>query len=320
MIVFKVAVTAVGFKASAGVSGRSDLTFTDADLASALFTTGRAPGDEALHGFASVAEFIHRAALIPAYVRRDARHRLIRSSLATELDRSEKVNLSYSLGQAMAAVFAQQQLGVARLMHVDRYAGHHKLTFGPSKQRPDLFGPGRGGWVVIEAKGRSNAMESDLATKVKSQASNVASIAGSPPWVALGSIAQFPPPNRTMTVHAIDPEPFDEGLEWEIDPDKFISAYYAPFLRALDAGGDRVVRGVHESIEAVDLGAVGVQAGLARDLVTLLRDRDGESSEGLAESVDAVLEPQPMTEGLRPDGSWFNTTWEAALGQQDTYE
>lgn len=319
MITFKVGVTAIGFSPTSGVSRRSELGFTDTDLAWALFTTGRAPGDEALHGFASVAEFVHRAALIPAYVRRDARHRLIRSSLATDLDRSEKVNLSYSLGQAMAGVFAQQQLGVVRLMHVDRYAPGHKVKFGPSKQRPDLFGPGKSGWVVIEAKGRSNAMESDLAKKVKSQASNVTSIAGSKPWVALGSVAQFRPPNRLMTLQAIDPEPVEGGMEWDIDLDDFVAAYYAPFLRVLDVGQAFSAEDYPDNrIQAVDLGAVGVRVGLARDLVGLLRERQGAPTTGLAEQVDALLVELSETRGdLRPDGSWFDTSWEAALARQD---
>ena len=66
---FQVATHCIGF-APGIVPAWSDTSFTDSDLAAALFTTGRAPGDEARHGWASVAEFVHRAALIPAYVRR----------------------------------------------------------------------------------------------------------------------------------------------------------------------------------------------------------------------------------------------------------
>jgi len=318
MIAFKVVVTALGFTPSSGVSRRSELAFTDADLAWALFTTGRAPGDEALHGFASVSEFVHRAALIPAYVRRDARNRLIRSTLATDLDRSEKVNLSYSLGQAMAGVFAHRSLGVARLLHVDRYAAHHGVSFGPSRQRPDLFGQGSGGWVVVEAKGRSNRMESDLAAKVKSQAGNVVSIGGSPPWVACGVVAQFPPPSQTMQLHAIDPEPNEVALRWQVDPDRFVGAYYAPFLRALDLGHNQQLIDVPvDRLEAVDLGAVGVRVGLPRELAGLLRERAGGDPTGLALEVDGVLEAYVEDERLRPDGSWFETSWGDALGLSD---
>ena len=98
------------------------LHFDAADLAHALFVTGRAPGDQARHGDMSVWEWIHRTSLVPAYVRRGSTGRLMKSALADSLDRSEKVALSYALGQAMTGIFAQQNLGVTHLMHVDRYA------------------------------------------------------------------------------------------------------------------------------------------------------------------------------------------------------
>src|SRR5665213_2537158 len=87
------------------VRGWGDISFTTDDLAHALFVTGRAPGDQARFGTASVWEFIHRASIIPAYVRRAPSGALTRSRLALDLDRSEKVALSYSLGQAMTAIF-----------------------------------------------------------------------------------------------------------------------------------------------------------------------------------------------------------------------
>lgn len=297
---------------------RSRTQFTDADLAAALFVTGRAPGDEVRHGWASVAEFVHRAALVPAYVRQGWGQTLTRSALATELDRSERVNLSYSLGQAMAGIFAHQHLGVARLMHVDRYGAHHGVTFGPSKQRPDLFGEGSGGWAVVEAKGRSNRMESELPAKVKEQARNVASIGGARPWIACGVVAQFPPPGRAMKLHAVDPEPSEVALAWPVDRDLFTEAYYAPFLRVLDWERDQTLAAAApQAVEAVDLGAVGVRVGLHRRLVGLLRERVGDGPSGLARDVDAVLEGQVGAEGIRPDGSWFETSWGDALGLRD---
>ena len=314
----KVRATAAGFPPAIAMPHVSQLTFTDQDLAAALFVTGRAPGDEALHGQASVLEFIHRAALVPAYLRSVAGDRVSRSALALELDRSEKVNLSYSLGQAMAGVFAQQRLGVARLMHVDRYAAHFGVSFAAGRQRPDLIGVGTGGWVVIEAKGRSNAMEASLPAKLKSQAAMVASIGGAAPWVSLGSIAQFPPPARELEVHAIDPPSKADGLRWEIDRDRLVAAYYAPFVRAIDAGAefDPVDDG-GEFFEIGDLGSVGVRVGLLREVAGLVRERGDRSTEGLAEEIDAVLEERVHLESVRPDGSWFETSWDAAFKVRD---
>lgn len=72
-----------------------DLDFTTDDLAHALFVTGRAPGDRYAFAAASFWEFVHRTSIIPSYIRWRG-GQLLRSRLAMELDRSEKVGLSYA--------------------------------------------------------------------------------------------------------------------------------------------------------------------------------------------------------------------------------
>jgi hypothetical protein len=161
---FVVTYRAVEFSTPSGLNGTHRLIFTADALAHALFTTGRAPGDAAGHGWTSVFEWLHRVALMPAYLRRRRDGRITRSDLARELDRSEKVALSYAVGQAMTGIFATQLLDVRFLMHVDRYGGSYQLVVPPNtKSRPDPFGQRRtGGWVVAEAKGRSTPIDADL--------------------------------------------------------------------------------------------------------------------------------------------------------------
>ncbi|TKA08562.1 hypothetical protein [Actinacidiphila oryziradicis] len=130
------------------------LTFSASELAHALFATGRTPGDQAKYGHASVWEWLHRMSVIPAYIRRASDNRLVRTQLARSMDRSEKVSLSYTLGQALTGVFSQNILSVRYLMHVDRYARRHGVLFTATRQRADLFGRRDTGWVVAEAKGR----------------------------------------------------------------------------------------------------------------------------------------------------------------------
>ena len=138
------------------------IRFTADDLAHALFTTGRAPGNQFSYGKLSVWEFIHRASVIPAYIRRDRNQHLVRSRLARELDRSEKVALSYALGQAITGHLLQRHPVYPVLAHIDRYAERYSLTFS-SQKRPDLIGYSSSqGWSVAEAKGRSGAMEFGL--------------------------------------------------------------------------------------------------------------------------------------------------------------
>jgi hypothetical protein len=132
------------------MDGNGKLCFTADELAHALIATGRAPGDRGRYGWASAYEWMHRASLIPAYLRRRYDGQLVRSRLASELDRSELVGLSYALGQATTALFCHKELSVTHLLHIDRYADQHRLRFG-GRKRADLFGIARQGWVVAEA-------------------------------------------------------------------------------------------------------------------------------------------------------------------------
>jgi len=219
------------------VSSPGELRFTTDDLAHALFTTGRAPGDRAAHGAASVYEWLHRTSLIPAYIRRTYRERLVRADFALELDRSEKVAVSYALGQAMTAIFCRTQLSVSHLLHVDRYASQYGLRFGGTRQRSDLFGSAPNGWVVAEAKGRSGAASYELRQKLEQQKRSVSLIEGKRPWVAVGCVASFPRRDGSMRMDAYDPEKDgDEPVEFPVTRDRFILAYYLPFLRAVELG------------------------------------------------------------------------------------
>lgn len=223
---------AYDFPPSVLANKRHLVQFTSNDIAHALFTTGRASGDQVLYGLSSVYEFLHRVAIIPAYLRVTPDGSLAKSQLAIDLDRSEKVGLSYALGQAITAIFSSKKLGVSHLLHTDRYASHHGVTFRLStNQRPDLFGLGREGWVVAEAKGRSNTMEYSLRAKLKSQKQMIRTIDGSAPWVSIGCVASFPQlPAGQLRIDAVDPsERSDDSIDLPVSLDRFMQAYYAPF-------------------------------------------------------------------------------------------
>jgi hypothetical protein len=221
---FSVRVSAYGFPPAVPTIG-SVLQFTPHDLAHALFTTGRAPGDQANHGMASVWEFLHRASLIPSYVRMTPSGRLTRSNLAVELDRSEKVALSYSLGQAMTSIFCRHMLDVPHLLHVDRYARRFGVRFGATGKRPDLIGLRETGWVVAEAKGRSNRMEPSLQSKLVDQKRAISSIEGQPPELSLGCVASFPPNVNEMVLNVFDPtEDAPQSIDLPIDRSRYLLA------------------------------------------------------------------------------------------------
>ncbi|SDY77289.1 hypothetical protein SAMN05216215_1034101 [Saccharopolyspora shandongensis] len=296
------------------------LTFSVDDLAHALIVTGRAPGDRLSHGAASVWEWLHRASLIPAYLRRTYRAELVRSDLALSLDRSESAALSYTLGQAITGIFCQKLLSVTHLMHIDRYASEYRVGFGNTRKRSDLFGLAPAGWVVAEAKGRAGAMDLKLRRRLEAQKRSVVSIDGEKPWVALGCVASFPVRGEGMRIDAVDPE------EEEIEPisldavtrDRFALAYYLPVLRALDFGGavdaDLSVNDFNETFVATDFANFGLRLALPRALVARLRGAlDGELA-GLHDSVHAILDDVHSRElQVLPDGARVETDWSSAL-------
>jgi hypothetical protein len=130
---------ASGFPAGM-VKSNDYIQFHENELIHALFTVSRAPGDRLSYGEASVWELLHRSSLVRAYIRQDNSQHLVLSRLASDLDRSEKVAVSYAIGQAMTAIFSRQLLPVQFLMHVERYASRWSVRFA-SRKRPDLRPP-----------------------------------------------------------------------------------------------------------------------------------------------------------------------------------
>jgi hypothetical protein len=300
------------------------LQFSTDDLAHALFTTGRAPGDQVRYGDASLWELIHRTSIIPAYIRRQPYGELVRSSLVQLLDRSELVGLSYALGMALTAIFCRLRLSVIHLMHIDRYAGQYQVTFGAGRKRADLIGPTINGWVVAEAKGRSRAAERELRTKLEEQKRSVTSVAGQPPWLALGCVASFPIREGGLRVDAFDPaEDAKESVRYDrIDLDRFLFAYYLPFVSAVDAGNPADDIADPHAIEAAGFGPIGITLGLLRPIADLTREYIGRNNmSGYAERIREILQERSDigSESNFPDGSVVLTKWAEAMQRPDVW-
>ncbi len=307
------------FSFPAGViTGNGKLSFTTDDLAHALITTGRAPGHQYLFGTASAYEWLHRASLIPAYVRRTYSGRLARSRLALDLDRSELVGLSYALGQATTAVFCRIELSVTHLMHVDRYANHFGLQFS-ARKRADLFGMAPPGWLVAEAKGRSRSMESGLRDKLETQKRSVLSIGGTRPWLALGCVASFPVRNAGMEIDAFDPEKAEfDAIVIPATFDQYMLAYYLPFVTIVDLGE---VAADTNPIVAAGFPGFGLRVGMLRAIYERVKRAAGGQVQGLSEDVHAILsDATPGEFDLLPDGTTVTTEWADAIATQDWWE
>lgn len=286
------------FPAALALSSPGLLDLTWSQLAHALFVTGRAPGDEATYPRLALYEWLHRVAIVPAYLT-ERRGRVRRTPLADSLDRSEKVNLSYALGQAGTAVFCRQRLGVSRLLHVDRYANSHELAFGPTRRRPDLFGPSPAGWVVAEAKGRSNNVDTQLPVTLQQQKGALRTVGGVPPAVALGCVTYFETRTREMQLLAVDPPVTKEGLDLEVDEGRFLYSYYDAVAAAVGPGEAAEVDGA-DYVMAPDLpGTLGL--GLHRSIYNaVVEARGGRERRLLLESPDLR---EAMRHGPNGDGT-----------------
>lgn len=293
------------------------LDFDASDLARAIFTTGRAPADWFGHGEASFFEFVHRVSLIPAYLRNRG-FRIVRSLLLESLDRSEKVAISYALGAAMSSLFTEKCLGVWGLLHIDRYGRDANLAF-TSPQRPDYFGIGTGGWVVVESKGRSRGVPAVLLRHLASQKNAVGTINGTDPWVRAGVVANFA--TGRLSVEAIDPPPRQrdspEPVPVQIHIDRFVFQYYRPFVRVLERGEPFEPQ---EGVLAVSFPAIGVDVGLHREILGLIPTSLGEGERGWAQRlIERIGSGFGQEVGLKIDGSYFATEWSEALAARDLY-
>ncbi|WP_157746186.1 hypothetical protein [Mycobacterium marseillense] len=308
------------------INWNDTLRFTEADLAHALFVTGRAPGDQARYGALSVWEFLHRTTLIPAYVRRRPYGELVRSELVQLLDRSELVGVSYALGMALTAIFCRIQLGATYLMHADRYADQYQLVFNATtRRRADLIGPTANGWIVAEAKGRSRTPEAALRTRMEEQKRSVISVQGQTPWLTLGCVAYFPDPSRGIHVDAYDPsKDAEQTVRYdEIDLDRYLFAYYLPFVRAIDFGESTDSQADSDVIEAASFGPVGLTVGLLRPIAELTREYLGhQNMSGYAQRIQEILAEQAPSQNLDtafPDGSVIATRWIEAIQARDVW-
>jgi hypothetical protein len=317
---FEVMYRAFSFPADV-VAGSGKLLFTTDDLAHALIATGRAPGDRYPYGTASAYEWLHRASLVPAYVRRTYHGELTRSRLALDLDRSELVGLSYALGQAITAVFCRLELSVTHLMHVDRYANQYNLQFG-GRKRADLFGLAPRGWVVAEAKGRSRSMESTLRSKLVMQKRSVLSIGGVRPWLALGCVASFPVRSAGMEIDAFDPERTEvDAIDLPATLDDYMLAYYLPFVTAINQGQTETRT---DMIVTADFAGSGLRVGLLRTIYEQVQRAAGRETTGLGEVVEESLSDATagaadmFADGaMFPDGTVVVTGWTEAIATRD---
>ncbi|MGW5051742.1 hypothetical protein [Actinokineospora sp. NPDC004072] len=163
--------------------------------------------------------------------------------------------------------------------------------------------------MVAEAKGRSSGVESTLRSKIVAQKRSVSSINGSPPWIAFACVAHFPRPAGHMRLSAFDPEEDDiETVALEISMDRFMLAYYTPFVRVIELGDAEE----DSSADMASFGPLGPRAGLPHRLRQRINSAERGELDGLYEDVQQILE-RARERFQRPDGTIIATNWDEAM-------
>jgi hypothetical protein len=229
--------TAVPLTPAAGIL---DVEFSE--LIWAAFTVGKWRDDLFLGSRYWRYELISRFGLIRAYLRIDEDNRYVRTSAYDRLDPTEKSSVSYHLGMAIAKILAERLLQTPWLMHIDRYHSVYGVVLQQSRSRPDLFGPRdattMNDWLVLEAKGRTNAIrKSDVQSMVK-QKGRVVTVGGADPWLRGGVAAHFS--NGYLEAEFVDPPPssserrVEAFADYVADSALFERAYYEPVMAVLE--------------------------------------------------------------------------------------
>lgn len=167
----------------------------------------------------------------------------------------EKRIVSYNLGMAFAKLYSEKLLGIPNLVHIEFLKKQNAVTFvqqagGKRPKEPDLVGQTiDGNWHIFEAKGVSSSVSqlNGKITEAKSQIQQVSTIHGMPPSTGSACATYI---GRDRIITYLEDPPSDGDKKIEINVEKFIDAYYAPFLIANETLG---LRFRTERIDGVDV-------------------------------------------------------------------
>ena len=258
----------------------ADLTCTWSDMFWAAITVGRASWDKVIdHGLYSAYEIIYRGALLFANLEAQSGGDFLHTSAFDGLDPSEKGAVSYFLGLSCAKLFAEKRLGVPWLMHVDVYKDRLKPVL-PKGERPDLFGcDSSGRWIVVEAKGRTGAANSDDKNKASAQAKKLNKVGKDSVYLQLGMLAHFP--KNCLEVYIKDPPVPRRGSSLNIETGTFYADYYRTItdLISSDYGTSETVVIDDVAYRAKYVQEVDAVIGLNEQIYKILREHEESPQE-----------------------------------------
>lgn len=194
----------------------------------------------------------------------------------------EKRIVSYNLGMAFAKLYSEKLLDIPNLIHIEFLKKQNAVTFVQQgsnlrAKEPDLVGQTTdGNWHIFEAKGVSSSA-SKLNSKIseaKDQVQQVATIHGLAPLTG-SACATYIGRDRILTY--IEDPPSDEGKRVEINREKFLDSYYAPFLlveKTLDLPLRRErIDGLEVDFYDLQQASRKLSIGLDREISELIRSK-----------------------------------------------
>lgn len=252
--------------------GSKNLTVVWADIVWSAVTAGK-PGASHLlaHRWHSLADLVVRSHTIYANLKQRGQH-VERSTLYDSLDPTEKGATSYFLGMTMAKLFSEKLFDTSWLFHVSHASSNGAaISFNRgSKSQPDLIGQtSTGDWIVIEAKGRTNYLNSAAMLKAKEQTKMIRLINGVPPTLRVALQAYF---DSRLTVRIDDPsDSKPEALDIKLDMDAAMARYYAIAKAVTAKSGTRETIGNQQYLTHFDQDSgvtIGVEVQLSESLST----------------------------------------------------
>lgn len=199
------------------------------------------------------------------------------SLLLDHLDATEKARASYRVGMGVAHLLGQELLGLRAVTHVDPLVSTGGITLFKGKRRPDLVGHDLlDGWVVIEAKGRSETPRDDVVEQAKLQAENVDLVTNKrhakvSPLARVACVTDLSAkPIRAEFVDPPEPDAQAESTSrrtYAVDGPAFLSNYYSSVGDLIEATGQpsSPIPGVPDAFGA-RLPGTSIWLGLARSV------------------------------------------------------
>lgn len=178
------------------------------------------------HGVFSLAEIINRSTLVWMSLKQNS-NQLEKSDVYLDMDPTEKVFVSFSLGMVMSKLFALRLLGIPWLEHVAN-VNSSISTKTATKSRPDLIGLNvRKEFVIFEAKGRTNNFDNAAQATAKGQTKVIHKIGAVQPVLRVACQSYF---KNTLEVFIEDPEELqEEPIDIEVLEHDYFKSYYSIF-------------------------------------------------------------------------------------------